>query len=63
MTNIKRTNIKKAVSDVMTELNCSLIDAVSKMQIMYLRQRESQKLRDLCEFKFEVITAACPSNF
>ncbi len=55
MTKFKMQAINEAVSAVAAELNCTLIEAATKMQATAARQGKDELLDDLCEYKNALI--------
>lgn len=56
MTNFKKKAIQITAETVASELNCSLIEAITKMQGTAARQGKEELLEDLIEFKRGLIT-------
>lgn len=57
MTNFKNESIKDTAAYVMAELNCSEIEAVSKLQATAARNNNEELLEDLCEYKSHLVSA------
>lgn len=57
MTNFKNESIKDTAAYVMAELNCTEIEAVSKMQATAAKNGNEELLEDLCEYKSQLISA------
>lgn len=55
MTKFKKQAIQMTAETVATELNCTLIEAVTKMQGTAAKQGKLEVLDDLIEFKRELI--------
>lgn len=57
MINFKNESIKDTAAYVMAELNCTEIEAVSKMQATAAKNGNEELLSDLCEYKSQLISA------
>jgi hypothetical protein len=57
MSNFKNVSIKDTAGYVMAELNCTEIEAVSKLQAVAARNHNEELLEDLCEYKNTLISA------
>lgn len=57
MTNFKNESIKDTAAYVMAELNCTEIEAVSKIQATAALNNNEELLEDLCEYKSQLISA------
>ncbi len=55
MNNFKKQAIHEAVRAVAAELNCTLIEACTKMQATAARQGKEELLDDLCAYKNDLI--------
>jgi hypothetical protein len=57
MNEFKKQAIKEAAQYVMNELNCTLIEAITKMQGTAAKKNQEEVLESLIEFKRELIAA------
>jgi len=55
MNKFKKQAIELAAQYVMSELNCTMIEAITKMQAKAAREKKEEILESLIEFKRELI--------